>query len=104
MRSVVDSPLLGVVGGSASAVGECSLLASVGVRLWTTECRGEPNQWLVIEYQLPRARCVWTTESELNFAVDKGLLGLPWRRTYQTIDVPRGALTTPSRPRSPLLD
>uniref|UniRef100_A0A7S3THZ2 Plastid lipid-associated protein/fibrillin conserved domain-containing protein n=1 Tax=Emiliania huxleyi TaxID=2903 RepID=A0A7S3THZ2_EMIHU len=48
--------------------------------------------------------CVWTTESELNFAVDKGLLGLPWRRTYQTIDVPRGALTTPSRPRSPLLD
>ncbi|EOD32750.1 hypothetical protein EMIHUDRAFT_471624 [Emiliania huxleyi CCMP1516] len=40
--------------------------------------------------------CVWTTESELNFAVDKGLLGLPWRRTYQTIDVPRGALTTPS--------
>jgi len=37
--------------------------------------------------------CVWTTESELNFAVDKGLLGLPWRRTYQTIDVPRGTLT-----------
>jgi len=93
MRSVVDSPLLGVVGGSASVVGECSLLASVGVRLWTTECRGEPNQWLVIEYQLPSARCVWTTESELNFAVDKGLLGLPWRRTYQTIDVPRGTLT-----------
>ena len=104
MRIAVDSPLLGVVGGSASVVGECSLLASVGVRLWTTECRGEPNQWLVIEYQLPSARCVWTTESELNFAVDKGLLGLPWRRTYQTIDVPRGALTTPSRPRSPLLD
>mmetsp|Transcript_3288 Transcript_3288/g.6478 ORF Transcript_3288/g.6478 Transcript_3288/m.6478 type:complete len:250 (-) Transcript_3288:260-1009(-) len=37
--------------------------------------------------------CVWTTESELNFAVEKGLFGLPWQRTYQSIDVPAGSLT-----------
>ena len=37
--------------------------------------------------------CVWTTEKELNFAVDKGLFGLPWVRTYQTIDVPGGTLS-----------
>jgi hypothetical protein len=36
--------------------------------------------------------CLWTTEKELNFAVEKGLLGLPWQRTYQTIDVAAGAL------------
>ena len=36
--------------------------------------------------------CLWTTESELNFAVDKGLFGLPWERTYQTIDVEGGTL------------
>ena len=37
--------------------------------------------------------CRWTTEAELNFAVDKGLFGLPWERTYQTIDVPSRVLT-----------
>ena len=37
--------------------------------------------------------CRWTTESELNFAVDKGLFGLPWERTYQRIDVASQALT-----------
>ena len=36
--------------------------------------------------------CRWTTEKELNFVVDKGLLGLPWRRTYQLIDIPAGTL------------
>jgi len=36
--------------------------------------------------------CRWTSEKELNFAVDKGLFGLPWTRTYQTIDVPNGLL------------
>ena len=38
--------------------------------------------------------CVWTTESELNFAVDKGLFGLPWQRTYQNIDVAAGRPNT----------
>jgi hypothetical protein len=37
--------------------------------------------------------CRWTTEAELNFAVDKGLFGLPWERTYQMIDVPSKLLT-----------
>lgn len=37
--------------------------------------------------------CVWTTEKELNFVVEAGLLGLPWQRTYQTIDVGGGRLT-----------
>jgi len=37
--------------------------------------------------------CRWTTESELNFAVDRGLLGLPWTRTYQSIDIAGGCLT-----------
>ena len=37
--------------------------------------------------------CRWTTEKELNFAVDKGLFGLPWTRTYQKIDVGGGTLT-----------
>jgi hypothetical protein len=37
--------------------------------------------------------CRWTTEAELNFAVDKGLFGLPWQRTYQTIDVASRVLT-----------
>jgi len=36
--------------------------------------------------------CLWTTEKELNFAVDKGLFGLPWRRTYQNIDIRNGKL------------
>jgi len=36
--------------------------------------------------------CRWTTESELNFVVDKGLLGQPWVRTYQIIDVAGGKL------------
>lgn len=30
----------------------------------------------------------WTDEKEVNFAVGKGLFGLPWMRTYQSIDVP----------------
>lgn len=34
----------------------------------------------------------WTDEKEINFAVEKGLFGLPWTRTYQTIDVPGGRL------------
>merc|ERR1712151_916957 len=36
--------------------------------------------------------CAWTTEKELTFVVDKGLFGLPWARTYQTIDIPAAAL------------
>ena len=36
--------------------------------------------------------CKWTNEKELNFAVEKGLFGLPWTRTYQTIDIPNGSL------------
>lgn len=31
--------------------------------------------------------CIWTNENELNFAVRSGLFGLPWRRTYQNIDI-----------------
>jgi len=37
--------------------------------------------------------CVWTNERELNFAVTNGLFGLPWARTFQTIDLPKGELT-----------
>lgn len=37
--------------------------------------------------------CLWTTEKELNFAVERGLFGLPWQRTYQTINVADGTLT-----------
>ena len=36
--------------------------------------------------------CRWTDEKELNFAVANGLFGLPWVRTYQSIDVPAGEL------------
>ena len=36
--------------------------------------------------------CVWTTETELNFAREKGLFGLPWVRTYQSIDMSEGTL------------
>ena len=36
--------------------------------------------------------CRWTDEKELNFAVKNGLFGLPWRRTYQTIDIAAGTL------------
>ena len=31
--------------------------------------------------------CRWTTEQEINFAVEKGLFGLPWVSTYQDIDL-----------------
>ena len=34
----------------------------------------------------------WTDEKEVNFAVASGLFGLPWMRTYQSIDVPGGRL------------
>ena len=34
----------------------------------------------------------WTDEKEVNIAVANGLFGLPWIRTYQTIDVPGGRL------------
>ena len=37
--------------------------------------------------------CVWTDEKELNFARSSGLLGLPWVRTYQSIDMAAGTLT-----------
>lgn len=36
--------------------------------------------------------CRWTNEKELNFAVKNGLLGLPWVRTYQQIDIGAGTL------------
>lgn len=36
--------------------------------------------------------CQWTNEKELNFAVRNGLFGLPWLRTYQTIDIPSSKL------------
>jgi len=36
--------------------------------------------------------CLWTTEKEINFVVGSGLFGLPWQRTYQTIDVAGGRL------------
>lgn len=34
----------------------------------------------------------WTNEKEINFTVKNGLLGLPWKRTYQSIDVPNSRL------------
>ena len=34
----------------------------------------------------------WTDEKEVIFAVANGLFGLPWIRTYQSIDVPGGRL------------
>ncbi|KAL3770738.1 hypothetical protein ACHAW5_001455 [Stephanodiscus triporus] len=34
----------------------------------------------------------WTDELEINFVVERGLFGLPWTRTYQTIDVRCGRL------------
>ena len=37
-------------------------------------------------------QCEWTTEKELNFAVEKGLPGCPWERTYQQIDLEKGTL------------
>ena len=36
--------------------------------------------------------CRWTSEKEINFAVEKGLFGEPWVRTTQTIDVAAGTL------------
>jgi len=36
--------------------------------------------------------CRWTNEKEINFAVKNGLFGLPWVRTYQTIDIAAGTL------------
>ena len=36
--------------------------------------------------------CRWTSEKEINFAVEKGLLGEAWRRTVQSIDVAAGTL------------
>jgi len=36
--------------------------------------------------------CQWTSEKEINFAVEKGLFGEPWRRTVQSIDVAAGTL------------
>ena len=36
--------------------------------------------------------CRWTDEKEINFAVRNGLLGLPWVRTYQQIDIAAGTL------------
>ena len=41
----------------------------------------------------------WTDEKEVNFAVANGLFGLPWIRTYQTIDVPGGRLVNGERDR-----
>jgi hypothetical protein len=34
----------------------------------------------------------WTNEKEINFTVKNGLLGLPWKRTYQSIDVSNSRL------------
>ena len=36
--------------------------------------------------------CRWTSESEVLFAAEKGLLGLPWLRTLQTVNVAEGTL------------
>ena len=36
--------------------------------------------------------CQWTNERGLNFARENGLFGLPWKRTYQRIDVTKGTL------------
>jgi len=36
--------------------------------------------------------CRWTNEKELNFARESGLFGLPWVRTYQSIDMTAGTL------------
>ena len=36
--------------------------------------------------------CRYTTVKELIFAQEKGLLGLPWKRTYQTVDLEAGSL------------
>ena len=36
--------------------------------------------------------CRWTSEKEINFAVEKGLFGEAWRRTVQSIDVAAGTL------------
>lgn len=34
----------------------------------------------------------WTNEKEINFTVKNGLLGLQWKRTYQSIDMPNSRL------------
>ena len=36
--------------------------------------------------------CRWTSEKEINFTVEKGLFGEPWRRTLQRIDMATGRL------------
>ena len=38
--------------------------------------------------------CRWTTERELKFVISSGLLGEPWERTYQTIDMAAGKVET----------